>query len=294
MRERTSHVGRWAVRLWALAVAVGLGVVANQLATTPTSQQTISQQNYSAADYRYYEVECLALMGTAIVKNGESDPIGSDVDWGEAGEKSEQPDFCSLAAQYRSVAATESSSDAAWKTFYWTAGGVIAVIATLFSTVVALEITRRHSDRELRAYVHIKHPAITNLDSIDKKILTFVVENLGLTPAKECEINFILALEVEGQRDIIATSGESPQPLGAIFPRQEIHVNNVLGDPAIIPESFLYASLYGTITLKGVVDYVDINGKARETYFSFVMSEPESFDATEIGFTIVNPGNDYT
>jgi len=218
MRERTSHVGRWAVALWGLAVAIGLCVLVFQQATKHTSQQ-----NYNATDYRYYEAECLALTEDTVSTDRKSRHVGNDVDRTAAEPARVSLNHCDLAAQYRAAQAGESSSNYAWWGTVLTFIGVLLLWLTLIQTraavvqaklatdvaQAAVEETRRIGEAQARAYIAIES-AVSRYGGSDL-IVDLTIRNCGATPAHHIRIRSEY-IHIDGSHDTITTR---VKPLGA-------------------------------------------------------------------------------
>ena len=159
------------------------------------------------SDYRDYEALCADCLALASGEEG-----------GQSEErrqycKGEQPDWCNLAAQYRSAAAAESGRYAAWFAAFLTLLGVWLLYRTLRATQETLAqatqandqarlateaardatiATRKIGNAQTRAYICAFGCGNPPLYALYKSFgVEIEIRNFGQTPAKNCCIETI-------------------------------------------------------------------------------------------------------
>lgn len=173
---------------------------------------------YQGSNYRDYEARCAECLALA------SDEEDSHQLYCEP----EQPDWCNLAAQYRSAAAAESSRSAAWTVALLTLIGVWLLYLTLRTTQQTLEqaiqannqagiateaardttfATREIGNAQTRAYLCAFGPSHPPTSALCRPFgVEIEVRNFGQTPARNCSIEttaFIADFPLSDDHEII-------------------------------------------------------------------------------------------
>ena len=312
--ERTSAVDRWAIGIFAfLMMAITI------VGLSPDWAQSDGPESSKSHYYQSQCEEAKARNWTQLGNVNEAKAHKKNcANQCEEPPLTVPPDFCDMAAQYRSAEASELSSRAAQASYNWTVLGVVAILFTLGCTVWAVWETRRvtivtrdHSTKELRAYLTVGMQSV-NFQVSDKGSYVFTpgIKNVGATPAKEVTVSLV----IHGRKAVnmgIPTQlffkivGGGPKPIGTIFPNDEIALNSALASgehPKIAMLDFSAINETDHIGIVVKISYRDIHGELRTTKVDLFASDssaikretPDGASWYLLGLSPSETGNDYT
>lgn len=244
----------------------------------------------SSHDYDDRCAQCLAFA------SGETE--AEPEDWPRYCEP-EQPDWCNLAAQYRSAAAAESSRRAAWSAAFLTLFGVCLLYCTLRATQETLGQAIEATEQAKLATKAAEKTNTTTLkvgtsqsrayiDAFEVRIyenspnkLSIHIKNTGDTPAKafgiichsarfdEYPIRWFDHIQLEGERITFWS---------ALGSGETTSINH---EPKI---GNLVMHSYGAVCIKGAVVYRTIFDEDIYSEFAFVRPPGGIFDKRETVF----------
>ena len=185
----------WLVRGPILALALALCLPA-----VPVIGTLLDNPNkLQGSDYRDYHARCADCLAFA---SGELD--------GQANGQQrycqpEQPNWCDLAAQYRSAAATESSRYAAWLAFFAALYGVFLLKETLREAAKTTRVAQKVGEQAEKALILVKEIKISDLEieeESSKRILfSSKWDFFGKIPAFDIVVFGKLSLRIHGEGD---------------------------------------------------------------------------------------------
>lgn len=152
-----------------------------------------------ASDPNYYQSRCDQSVANGFLPL-ESDVVATARNKISAEAKShaeyqpDYPDYCDLAAQYRSAAATESSRNSAWIVAFLTLIGVFFLWRTVVYTKRILEETKEIGLSQTKAYLSISELSIGTAENGGAINFTAICDNSGNSPATKIEASLRVKL----------------------------------------------------------------------------------------------------
>jgi len=192
-----------------------------------------------------------------------------------------------IAAQYQSANTDEAEYKR--KNLRWTRGTTVLIAAYTVLTIGILYVSRDQERRQLRAYIgpigaqvglhclkcDVALKTVRLSDGIDNTVL-IPLKNFGLTPAREVtlcagfhdtKVNWTFRTSISDKRFMECERDDSVNRVGTIWPGDNVPVSVIVD----YPDDFISASNVLTkLYFYGKIDYYDVFGEERASYFCFI------------------------
>jgi hypothetical protein len=149
--------------------------------------------------------------------------------------------------------------------------GVLYVARTLDTALAANRGFAQHSERELRAYVHVTDVVVHDLTQGGAPRITYVIQNYGATPARDVEAKGLImgcpdphTVKVRHPKDRGPWKWDSKFDLGPSQKSDSRLTSEVTFDATLMAQ---FRGGHGTILTAGVIRYRDVFGKRHWTLF---------------------------